>query len=337
MKFSTLRAFEKHLEEAAPNHLSRIYLLITKEDFDRESAEKLLRSKLPTSSQDLTQFNAQKASIHAILEELNSFGFFSDSRVIVIRNAEEFKKNAFDLLEKYFSNPNPHAYLIICANQIHRGTKFYKTAEKEGIIFDLLEEKPWEKEGNLAQRVSEWMREEQKTMDTGTCRFFVKYVGADAAMLRSEVEKLLCYIGERDRITQQDVLAICTGINTENAWQLGDSIFQRNPTEALRIATALLAEGVPVITLLRQIRFQCQQLFQMSSLLAEGRGTAGVQQQFPNLPNFILQKNVQLANQYGQDRLRKGMLAIDDAELSAKSIGLAPELLTERLIFHLTQ
>ena len=340
MKYSNLRAFNKHLEEAGPNHPSPVYMLLGKSEFDRkEAAKDLTHSLLGTqhpSEHTLTVFDGERLSINEVMQDLHSMTFFAENRVVLINRAEKLTKPVTVQLVQYFEKSNPSVFLIISASTINRATSFYKNAEKVGVVLDLVEEKPWEQENTLVQKIVERTRDKGKTINQNTSRYLVKYAGTDQAQLQQEIEKLVCYVGDRDVITEADICAICTGVNTENAWQLGEAIFRCEGGKALRIATGLLSEGEPFFSLVRQVRSQFQSKFQICAILLSGGSVADVQKQFPYMKGQILQKNTELARRYGMDRFRKGMLAIDETELLAKNSSLSHDLLFERLIIKLT-
>src|SRR5262249_40672120 len=134
---------------------------------------------------------------------------------------------------------------------------------------------------------------------------------------------------------ERDVAAVCSSINLDNAWQLGEAIFRRDVPTALRISKGLLADGTAFIALLRQIRTQFQTEFQVCSILSRGGSHAEIAQEFPYMKGQILDRHMHQAQSYGMQRFKSALLAIDEAELSAKNNG-DPDFLAERLIIKLT-
>jgi DNA polymerase-3 subunit delta len=340
MKYSNLRAFEKHLAEAGPVHFSPVYFIIGKDEYERKEAEKILVTALlgeKTSREHaLKIFNAERHSIEEVFAELGSRSFFSDKSIIIVHNAENFDKEANAFFEKYFDSPAPATFLVISAEAINRGTKFYKKGEAAGIILDFLEEKPWEKENSLAAKLVDWARHSGKKMNVDAARYLIQFTGTDQSLLQNEMEKLFCYTAEKNSISTPDISAICTGINTETAWQLGDAIFKRDGASAIRIATALVEEGTQFFSFVRQLRSQFQSKLQICSILSQGGGPAEIQEKFPYMKGQILQQNIQMAKSYGMEALKKGIQAIDETELLAKNSSLDIELLTQRLIIKLS-
>lgn len=340
MKYSNLRAFEKHLKDAAPDHFSRIYFVISKDPFERKEAEKMFLTELAKAKGskviDVRHFDAEEDSVNEMFRELGSFSLFGDTQVVVIRNAESFDKEKCIPFEKYFDTPTASAYLLISAEAINRATKFYKKGEAAGIICDLVEEKPWEKENSLIARVAEWAEKAEKRLGREEAKYFVHYVGNDLSHLKSEMEKLLCYTAEKNAITTQDIRAICTGTPSENGWQLGDAVFRHDGAAALTALHAIVQDTSQFFLFLRQLRSQFQSKLQISSILSNGGGPAEIQAKYPYMKGQILQQNINAAKAYGMGALERGILAIDQAELLAKNSALDVLLIAERLIMKLS-
>lgn len=340
MKYTYLKALEKHLESAAPLHFAPVYMILSKDDFSRRLAyESLVHHLLngqPSNPHSLRVFAEEKINIENVLEELQSLGFFASKRVIVVHHAENLIKADTEKLIAYYENPNPEVKLILTATSISGTTNFYKKSELVGVILDIVEEKPWEKEKSLKDWMDFKVAQSGKQLEPSANQLLLKQIGTDQATLNQEIEKLICYVGEKRLITPQDVYDICITLNVENVWQLGESIFRRDTATALRIALALIQEGTPLLILLRQIRSQFQTDFQVCTILAHGGSGAEVSKQFGYMKGQILDRHMQLAKNYGMQRFRKGMIVIDETELSAKNSSTDYSYLIERLIAKLT-
>ncbi len=340
MKYSNLEAFKKHLESAAPDHFSSLYLLLSKETFPRKEAmEKLAELSLHEErSPELSVriFDGEKHSIEQILPELNALSFFSKKRIIFINNCDSLDKAATTQLETYFASPNKTICLVLAATTLNRATSFYKKAEKIGVLLDITELKPWEQEKIVVEWLHQEVRKYKKQFTPAAGQIFIKQLGTDQTLLQNEIQKLVCYVGERSTIDERDIAAICTSVNLENAWQLGEAIFKRDAASALRISKALLNEGTALIALLRQIRSQFQTEYQICSILAHGGTAADVTAQFPYMKGAILERHLSAAQNYGMERFKKGILAIDTTELKAKNSATEDDLLADILIATIT-
>lgn len=340
MKYDNLRAFEKHLESAAPSHFSSLYVVLGKEPIETKEAFDLLAKSLLPNEKDrflcLSVFDGSQISKEVLLSDLESLSFFVQKRVIAIQQADKLKKEITEGLEHYFTHPNPNCYIILLAQAIAKNTSFYKKFEKIGVILELAEPKPWEKEKRLIEWLNKQIAAVRKLMAYPVCQSLVKASGMDHGILKQELEKLLCYVGEKKEITGADVAAICTNINAETVWQLGEALFCHDRHAALRIGRGLLEEGTALLPLLRQIRSQFQTEYQICTLIAQGAKSEDITQDFPYMKGQILERHMHLAQQYGQERFKQGLLAIDAMELQAKNSQLDEAFLLDLLIIKLT-
>jgi len=336
MKYTSLKAFEKHLEGANPSHFSNVYMIISKEPFECKAAtDKLTTSLLKGQPQPelcLKIFDCDSLNLNALLNEMDGFSLLFNKQIIVIQNADKLTQPARTALEPYLAKPAPSLYLIISASSINHATNFYKKAEKSGVILEVPELKPWEKERVLADWVGGQAAAAGKKIIPQACQLLVKQIGTDQHLLHNELEKLYCYIGDRNEITIKDIGAICVNVNLESIWQLGEALFKRDGGSALRISKAILSDGSSFIGLVKQIRSQFQTEFQVCSILEFGGTANDVNQRFPYMKGNILDRHVQMARGYGMKKFVTGMQLIDDIEVMAKNSVANHELLVELLI-----
>ncbi len=338
MKYTALRAFEKHLEGSAPSNFAPVYMVLGKESGERSFAIESLTSALRRSKPDSTLRSFQGEVLKAVdlARELNTSSFFSAKEIIIIHDADSLKKEATEWLTDYFLHPNPHVTLILNASAILGTTRFYKQAEKVGVILDCAEEKPWEKEKTLSEWVTQLISIQGKKISVSNAQAFVKYVGTDRIQLKHEIDKLLCYIGSRPEIILQDIHTLCIPGPSGNEWQLGEALTRLDAAAALKIVQDLIKEGASFFALIRQLRTQMQTGCQIASILTSGAGPEGVAQEFPYLKGRLLDQKVQLSQNYGFARFKKALMLIDEAELAAKNGMDDHELLADLTIIKLT-
>lgn len=324
MKWVNLNAFKGHTPAS-------FYMILSKEDFERKEAIEWV-----VGNRSISTFDGERLKENELIDELQSSSLFVKERVVVIRDADSLNKPILTRLEKYLESPNPTVTLILTGATFNRKTNFFKRVEEIGELLDIPEPKPYEKEAALIPKVTQWAAAAQKKMDPSTIKLFIKQLGTDQMLLHTEMEKLVCYSGDRNVITSQDIQAICGMMNQENTWQLGDALFRKETASALRIIHGLLQEGESFFTLIRQVRSQFQTKFQICSVLASGGSAADIQTQFPYMKGFVLDNNIQMAQGYGMARFKKAMIHIDEFEILAKNSSLTHELLTELLVAKLT-
>ncbi len=341
MKYTTLRAFEKHLEGSAPTNFALIYMILGKDDGERRLAIDTLVTALRNAQKQgdlafrVLQGDGMKAD--DLARELDTFSFFVKKEIVLINDADSMKKDAIDWLTTYFAKPNPHQTLILNAPAILHTTNYYKHAEKVGVVYEWAEEKPWEREKTLSEWATQEAASQSKKMSPTTALQFIRFTGQNRALLKQELDKLICYIGTRHEITPQDIQTMCTPSPSGDEWQLGEALMRLDPASAVKIIQNLLKDGASIFAILRQLRTQMQNGCQIAWILACGGGAEGVAKEFPYLKGRLLDQKVQLAHNYGLQRFKKGLQIIDEAEVSAKNGMDDHELLADMTIIKLTR
>jgi DNA polymerase-3 subunit delta len=319
MKFDNFEAFEKHIASATPDHLSPLYLLMSKDPFEIRQGLKAF----PNS--------AKSCPANEIINDVNTLSLFGDKRTVLLQDADKLTKPLQEQLKQYFTNPNPAITLVLAAKLIAKNTNFYKEIEKHGVIFEPKVLKAWEVQGELERFVLKKVAALGKKIEPATVAFFVSNATPDKTNLELEIEKLVCYIGDREIISVKDIETLCALVNQDTAWQLGEAIFQRNAPVALKISKALIKDETPFLALIRQIRSQLQTDYQILHL-----DPSEIQRRFPYLRGNMLQKHQQNARQYGAERFKKGLLKLDSIEFAFKNGSNHPEQLLDILISNLT-
>lgn len=315
---------------------SSIYLIVSKEAFLREEAIHTLLEKVGGDSNAVKSYEGAKAAGSGFFEELGSLTFFADKRTLILRRPEGMAKPDLKRLESVIASLDSGFVLIMEAESINRATALYKLSDKHGVILDIPEEKPWEKQKRMPSWLQEQAQKSGVSFKPEAASLMVQQLGTDTSILHQELEKLVIYVGDRRQITPPDVEAVCGVMNTESIWQLGDALMERNGATAMKIGLALLEEGASFYQLVRQIRSQFQTKFQICSLLNSGKGPADVACAFPYMKGRILDQNCRQAHAYGMKRFRRAMLEIDAVEALGKSVTSDERLLTEKLIAQLS-
>ena len=331
MKYSSAAVFKKEVRAD-----TSVFMILSKEDFERQEVVDHLIKTLKIEKEALVKFQGASLTSEALSTELYSMGLFATRRAILIRDVDKLQKPVLAVLLKFLSKPTPEVFVILEAEAYNRNTTFYKEMDASGIMLDVPELKPKDKISALQNVLREKAAAVGKTIDAQVSHFMINQLGTDQALLHHELEKVICFVGDRKMITSDDIRTICGSVPQETIWQFGDALFKKDAPAALKMLHGLLSDGTHFLSLLRQIRSQFQTKYQVCSILASGGSHQDIEKQFPYMKGFILETNVRMAQGYGLDGFKKAMIAIDEAELAAKNSQTSPELSAEMLVIKLT-
>lgn len=341
LRYDNLRAFEKHIHSSAPNHLSNVYLFISKNSYDLAEANKILIDTIfpkgKYGEMDVRIFSYENLEMAKFLDEVNTLSFFSKKRIVILQNMDKLNANQLSILEEYIDTLNGQVILILAAESINKNTKFFKKIEKAGVILDIPEEKLWQKEKSMQVWLREKIARDGKQIDPQAIDFLIHQVGMNQNLLDQELFKLYCFLGERIYIKMEDIKAICSTCSSYTIWDLTDAIFNLIPQKALNAINALLFDGTSIIGILYQLRTQFQTQLQIASILTSSQSRDEITKHFPYIKGNILNKKINEVQNYGLNRLKKGLILINEYEFKAKNSGESSELLAELLVIHLSK
>ncbi len=247
MKYHNLRSFQKHLASAAPEHLCRCYLIAIPDDYERAKAIGAIRSYLSSSeateclakceekpnlqSQALRPgcslaaqpivFNGAEGSVRAIADALLSPTLFGGEPVVLVDEAEKMDKKELQAFSDLVGNMRLYGYLL-CGQRSK--TILNASFEKGGVVLDLTEEKPWDKEKRLAEQLFERAANGGKRLAADAAPLLFERLGFDAALLDAELDKLICYAGDRPTIERSDIFRISPHSRTQTLWMAAEEI-----------------------------------------------------------------------------------------------------------------
>ena len=296
---------------------------------DKEESRRALNSFLREDKASAVSFYPENFSVAAFSQEVETLPFLVQKKTVVIHDIDQLSEPANEAIYLYLQKPSDWIFLYLTATELSPQNRITKLIEKKGKVLRYKEEKPWEKEKRLAEWLIEEARLEKMNLSLQVAMALVQ--GVDHQMLKSELDKLLCFAYARQEITLEDISMISTRAHRETLWQLGDALFSLETARAIEIGIALLDEGMAIFLLLANLRSQFTTGMEILAAAQQGE----VAQRFPYLKGKFLEKKVLMLKKYGKKRLQQGALLVFEAELKAKNSSADPALLLELLIVKL--
>ncbi|QVL56844.1 MAG: hypothetical protein KFB93_05520 [Simkaniaceae bacterium] len=227
MKYVKIDPFEKHLDEALPDHPSDVYFILMDDPFERAFVAKRLCNKL--------RIDVIHSENDNLLEELESPSLFSKKRILICDDVKEKEIPKVDDLILIFTGKT--------------APPFYKKMEKEGTTLDLSGEKPWDRKSRLQRWLLECARERGKALSVDGATYLIDFSHADFSTLLQELDKIVAYSGEKKSITLEIVKGICSLDPVQSGWEL---------SEAVVLGGFVHFDEVDLYSLIGQLRYQLQ-------------------------------------------------------------------------------
>lgn len=210
-----------------------VYVLHGEEAFFIDQLTDLLLARVLTDEEkdfDLTQYygGAGDFTVGDVIAACRRFPMVAQRQLVMVREAQALDKRSFRLddLALYLKQPSPSTILVIThkTTELTGCAEMLKLARKAGIVYQSDKVADY----NLSKVLPDFLKTQGFTAEPAAIDMLQDYIGADFARLSLELDKLRVTMGNRSKITTQDV-ADHVGISREyNVFELVDAIAQHN-------------------------------------------------------------------------------------------------------------
>jgi DNA polymerase-3 subunit delta len=257
-----------------------------------------------------------EANAQAVLAQCAQFPMMAARRLVVVRGFEKLDDNG--LFKGYAEAPNPHAVVVLLCNAKPNLSAHPYRALKEHAVW--AEFAPL-KDRQLPGWVEKRFRARRVQTEAGAAQMLAETAGPDLRALDAEVEKLVTYVGDRARVTRDDVLRAAGHSAEQNPFELQNALAAGDVRRALAIADGLLTragnrrgEALKIVGLLTAY---VTKLWKLTGCLAsgvpEGRWAGQI-----GVPPFYVREYAQAARRFGPDALRRAFEALLAADTELK-------------------
>jgi len=330
-----MREIERIKESVAKGEIPTVYLWYGEDRFLIQEALKVLKSfyfMTDSSGCGMEIVSAKELSPAAIVERANTMSFFAN-RLVVVEDVTYFQDGQTADLEPfldYFANPNPATCLLLIAESVHRGRKFYKALVKikSGEIMEFSAPK--------RQEWPAWVQAElkarEKSMDVQVVSQFVEWTGPQTGILSQELDKLIIYVGERKKITLEDIKAITPRSIETSVFDLLDAVANQSTAKALEALRDVLRKE-PVLKVLAMLVRQVRLLLGCDALRSHGGNVAEAPSALGISP-FEAQKIWHQSLRLSTKQLSKALSECLNTDLALKTGGGDAGLLLEIMLIN---
>lgn len=315
-------------EDLKNNQFKGVYLLYGEEAYLKRLYKNKLRAALtaPDDSMNYTYYEGKGINPNEIIDMAETMPFMAEKRLIVIENSGFFK-NKCDELADYFEDPPDSTCFVFVEAEVDKRSRLYKRVKERGRIAELNAQD----EKSLVRWIVGSLNRENKKITQSAAALFLTKTGADMENIQKELEKLICYVGERDSINIEDVEAICTTVITNNIFEMIDAIAKKQQKKALELYYDLLTLKEPPMRILFLITRQFNLLLQVKDLARLGFNTAETAKK-AGLHSFVAGKYVSQSKSFDSKWLADAVEICAGTEEAVKTGRINDILSVELLI-----
>ena len=180
-------------------------------------------------------------------------------------------------VEKGFPKRN---HLVITTDRVDKRRKLFKIIKKIGMIIDCSVPKGDRRADKIAQeavlseRMEVLLDRYEKTMDKGAYRTMYEMTGFDIGTFSDNLEKLISYVGDRKRITVEDVVFVLKRTKKDPIYELTNAIADRDIDKSFFFLNSLLTENFHPLQILASMTNQIRKLLVIRDFAESPHGSS---------------------------------------------------------------
>jgi DNA polymerase III subunit delta len=359
-----MRAFaqaDRFVSELESRKLRPAYVFVGDEAFFRKRfRDAILQHLVPADLRDFSifEFDLAENDLAEVLDRARTPSLMAPFQVFFVRGVKNlFGRGSNDeklaAIEDYCKNPNPDALIVFVADHIsipadvrrmemQDKERYQRIRETMGQYCGIVELARVE-EGEAVRWISEYCasRSVPVKIDPDGARELVDALCGDMMMISNELEKLMLYVGARNRITLGDVETMVLAAKQRSLYELTDAISSKDRVRALEVLDAILSSGDGEEAAIGHIYMLAKTFRQMLVILERNVRDqrmlwAALWQGF-RVPPFAADDIIKQARRYKSRReLTRAIRLVAKADLALRSNPVSKHMVLERLVMDLT-
>ncbi len=304
-----------------------VYLLYGTESYLKRLYKDKLRTAILTDSNEMnySYFEGKGTDILKVREIAETLPFFSDKRLIIIENSGLFK-NQSDLAD-YIKDIPETTHIVFVESEVDKRNRLYKAVKDIGTISEMNSMD----EANLKLWVATLLKQEAKKITEESILYLLSKTGTDMDNICNEVEKLVCYTGEREIVTSQDIEEVCTSQISGKIFLMVEAIGNKRQKQALDLYYDLLALKEKPMSIMFLISRQFNILLQVKNLLSLGFNNNSISEKTGLMP-FTIGKYVSQCKNFNEKTLKGALTYCVDMEEQVKTGKMQDSIAVELII-----
>ncbi len=325
-----MREIKKHIEQKI---FSKVYLLTGDEDYLIMQARTLLKRALVNEGDDMNfkVYEDSKVDMNELYSLASTFPFFAEKRVILLDRTGILKSGKEELVQVFEDAPDTTC-IIICEPEADKRTKAYKWIKKNGYIGEFLKKNQTDQV--LVRFIATLLGKEKIQIRESDAYELLSMTGNDMYQIKSEVDKIISYMGEEKIVTRQMIKDIVFNEVQDKIFDLVTAIAEGNKEAALSYYEDLVILREPPMHILYLIVRQYRLLTIIKDMKNERRSDADIAKA-AGIPPFAVRRYQGQLTHYNLSELENCLRICIEKEQDIKEGKMGDQLALESLIMEL--
>jgi DNA polymerase III subunit delta len=305
--------------------------------------KKLVEAYVAEGTRDwgVRKFSAEEDDVSAIIGQAQTMPMLASMQVIFVSEVEAWERlgdvsrdSLVKEISEYLDNPAPFTTLVFEAASLDQRMRLAKMLSEKTVTVSVeLSADPAERASLAVPLALEMAKELGANLEGDAAEELCDILNGELAAIRTDLEKLSAYVGDRRKITREDVNLLVISSRKYEVWDLADMLSARQPAQALEFLDKLLREGEPAPALVGALAWTFRKLLEAQELPAGIQGWQAASRL--KMRSNAAEVAVRQSRKFPRAQLASGLAALYEADSRLKSGGTNQRAVMEFLVTQL--
>jgi len=281
------------------------------------------------SDASISKYDLSEGLLDDALEDLNTYGLFSDKKIVIINNFDKMDPlfNKPEELLKYVENSSSLNLLFVVSD---------KYDDRKKIIKDLKKKMKFIKISTDPVVFTKSCLEGYK-VENGVINLLVNNTLGDVTRLYNECNKLKTYKINDKYISKDDVEELSfkrLGDSTETTFQFSRALAEKDKKSALKLYQELLNYKIEPLSIIGLLASQFRIMYQVKSLEEKNMRNDEIASSLKEKP-YRITKTRELTRYYSKKEILDLMIKLEDIDLKIKTTSVDANTLVQLFILNI--
>ena len=281
------------------------------------------------SDASISKYDLSEGLLDDALEDLNTYGLFSDKKIVIINNFDKMDLlfNKPEELLKYVENSSSLNLLFVVSD---------KYDDRKKIIKDLKKKMKFIKISTDPVVFTKSCLEGYK-VENGVINLLVNNTLGDVTRLYNECNKLKTYKINDKYISKDDVEELSfkrLGDSTETTFQFSRALAEKDKKSALKLYQELLNYKIEPLSIIGLLASQFRIMYQVKNLEEKNMRNDEIASSLKEKP-YRITKTRELTRYYSKREILDLMIKLEDIDLKIKTTSVDANTLVQLFILNI--
>jgi len=323
------------------NDIKNIYLFYGAEEYLKKYYIELIEKNVVR--EDLKAMNKivfeGKVDLNKLMDACETVPLFSEKKLVIVKNTGLFKQKkkaetegskapaSKDKLLSALQSIPSHTCVIFYEEEIDKRLKSVDYIKKNGLIVDF----PFQKPVELVKWVINVFKSNKKVIGQDIASELVNSSEQGMNEILNEINKLVAFLGDREKLTREDIEKVLTKSIKSRIFDLTDAIAQKETSKTYKILEDITILKEPMPKILFMIARQFRQILEVKLLSESGMGLDEIAKKM-SLHPYIAGKIQKQSNHFNTDTLKSAIKESLELDVAIKTGKVNDRLAVEILL-----